>query len=187
MTFYQVSDDPAIQVTTFNPDQASGGYLTIPQTEELTFSDSEANELLEALNINPNSSENSGIPEFNPDGINGNSGIPEFIPDRINGNSGIPEFIPDGINGNSGIPEFIPDGINGNSGIPEFIPDGINGNSGLLEFDGLIDLGMDLNIPSIVSQNGFVQRDGGVKVNSDKKEESGKSDTESEKSNLEEL
>ena len=101
--------------------------MTIPQTEEPTFSDSEANELLEALNIG----ENSGIPEFNPDGI--------------------------------------------------------NGNSGLMEFDGLIDLGIDLNIPLIVSQNGSVQRDCGVKVNSDKREESGKSDTESEKSNLEEL
>merc|ERR1712038_1805416 len=58
--------------------------------------------------------------------------------------------------------------------IPEIIPDGI------------IDLGIDLNIPSIVSQNGFIQRDCGIKVNSDK-EESGKFDAESEKSDLEQL
>ena len=74
------------------------------------------------------------------------------------------------------------------SGIPEIIPDGINGNSGTLELfpDGMIDLGIDLNISSIVSQNGFIQRDCGIKVNSDK-EESGKSDAESEKSDLEQL
>ena len=74
------------------------------------------------------------------------------------------------------------------SGIPEIIPDGINGNSGTLEFfpDGMIDLGIDLNIPSIVSQNGFIQRDCGIKVNSNK-EESGKFDAESEKSDLEQL
>ena len=73
--------------------------------------------------------------------------------------------------------------------IPEIIPDdGINGNSGTLELfpDGMIDLGIDLNIPSIVSQNGFIQRDCGIKVNSNK-EESGKSDAESEKSDLEQL
>ena len=72
--------------------------------------------------------------------------------------------------------------------IPEIIPDGINGNSGTLELfpDGMIDLGIDLNISSIVSQNGFIQRDCGIKVNSDK-EESGKSDAESEKSDLEQL
>merc|ERR1719510_1566266 len=66
--------------------------------------------------------------------------------------------------------------------IPEIIPDdGINANSGTLELfpDGMIDLGIDLNIPSIVSQNGFIQRDCGIKVNSNK-EESGKSDAESE-------
>jgi hypothetical protein len=137
MTFFHVSDDPRIQVT-FNPYEGSG-YLTIPQPEKPMLSDEEANELLEALEINTNSSENSGIPEFIPDGINGNSEILEFLP------------------------------------------------------DGMIDLGIDLNIPSIMSQNGSIQRDCGVKVNSDKEDyeksdtESEKADKESEKSDLEQL
>ena len=79
--------------------------------------------------------------------------------------------------------------INTNSSATSGIPGGIlNVNSGTLELfpDGMIDLGIDLNIPSIVSQNGFIQRDCGIKVNSDK-EESGKFDAESEKSDLEQL
>ena len=88
--------------------------MAIPQSEEPTLSDAEADELMAALDINPNSN--------------------------------------------------IPDGINGNhSGILEFLP------------DGLIDLGVDLNIPSIVAQSqndgsSILQRDGGVNLNSDKKE-----------------
>merc|ERR1712165_275205 len=112
MTLFHVSDDPTIQISTFHQDEASG-FLAIPQTEEPTLSDAEADELMAALDINPNSN--------------------------------------------------IPDGINGNhSGILEFLP------------DGLIDLGVDLNIPSIVAQSqndgsSILQRDGSVNVNSDKK------------------
>jgi len=113
MTYFHLSDDPTIQISTFHQDEASG-FLAIPQSEEPTLSDAEADELMAALDINPNSN--------------------------------------------------IPDGINGNhSGILEFLP------------DGLIDLGVDLNIPSIVAQSqndgsSIFQTDGGVNVNSDKKE-----------------
>merc|ERR1719433_1734952 len=44
MTFFHVSDDPTIQISTFHQDEASG-FLAIPQSEEPTLSDAEADEL----------------------------------------------------------------------------------------------------------------------------------------------
>merc|ERR1712062_667566 len=81
---------------TTNISSTSNNMTFFHVSEDPTLSDAEADELMAALDINPNSN--------------------------------------------------IPDGINGNhSGILEFLP------------DGLIDLGVDLNIPSIVAQS---QNDG---------------------------